>query len=188
MRRLGLRTSRTRQRVILRRGFPFRERLLDEHIDDATVLRVHADRPAVCPGPQQRLENAGVVQHEHARIGHEELERRDALADKRVHLQFHLIGELRDDHVEAVVDGRLSFRFLHPCFPRMVKRLTLVLDGEIDDTRRSAVCGGNRPRFEVVRGCGAAKRHVQMCVDVDAAGKDILPLRVDDAVGVHLQR
>ena len=34
----------------------------------------------------------GVVQHEDAGVRHEQLERRDALADQRVHLVFDLIA------------------------------------------------------------------------------------------------
>jgi len=188
MRRLSLRASRARQRVIFRRGLPFSECLLHEHVDDAAVLGVHADRPAVLPCPQQRPEDARVVQHEDAGIRHEQLERGHTLAHERVHLQFHLIGELRDDHVEAVVDGRLSVRLLHPRVPCVVQRLTLVLNREVDHGRCAAMRSGDGARLEVIRRRRPAKRHVEMRVHIDAAGEEVLALCVDDAIRVHRQR
>ena len=55
------------------------QRLLHQRVDDAAVLGVHADEPAVLARLEERAEDGGVVHLEHARVGHEELERRDAL-------------------------------------------------------------------------------------------------------------
>ncbi len=55
-------------------------------------------------GPQD-LAVGGV---EHARVGHEQLEARDALADERVHLLERRVVDVGDDHVEAVVDGAVA--------------------------------------------------------------------------------
>ena len=116
------------------------------------------------------------------------LNERDALLDHRVHLDLDLVRELGDDHVEAVVDRGLAFGLLHPRFPRVVQRLALVLDREVDDRRRAAEGGGDGAGLEVVGRGGAAERHVHVGVHVDAAGQDELALGVDDAVGRHRQR
>ena len=182
MGRFGFGASRPRQRVILRRRLSLGQRLLRQHVDHAAVFGVHADRAAVLPGPQQRLEDARIVEHEHARIRHEQLERRHALADERVHLEFHLIVELGHDHVEAVVDRGFAVRLLHPRFPGVVQRLAAVLNGEVDDRGRSAVSRRDRARFEIVGRRRAAERHVEMRVHVDAAREEIFAGGVDDAL------
>ncbi len=164
------------------------ERALDQHVDDVAVLGVHADRAAVLARPQQRLEDAPIVEHEDAAIRHEQLERCNALADQRVHLAFHLIVHVRHDHVEAIVDDGLAFGLLRPRFPRVMQRLTLVLDREIDDGRGPAERRGGRARLEIVGGRRAAERHVEMRVHVDAAGQDVLAVRVDRLVRGHVER
>ena len=51
---------------------------------------------------QQGPEDGGVVHHEHAGVGHEELEGGDALVlDHAVHVARDLVGQLAHDHVEA---------------------------------------------------------------------------------------
>ena len=75
MRGFAFGARRPRQRVILRRRLAVRERFLHEHVDHAAVLGVHADRAAVLAGAPHRPEDARIVQHEHAGIGHEQLER-----------------------------------------------------------------------------------------------------------------
>ena len=144
--------------------------------------------PPFLPGPQQRPEDARVVQHEDAGVGHEQLERRDALADERVHLLFHLIGQLGDDHVEPVVDGRLPLGLLHPRLPGVVKRLPLVLNREVDDRGGAAVRRGDRAGLEVVGRRRAAERHVEVRVHVDPAREDVLAGGIDDAIRGHRQR
>ena len=146
---------------------------------------MHADRAAVLPGAPHRAEDARIVQHEHAGIGHEQLERADALLDHRVHLDLHLVGELGDDHVEAVVDGRLARGFLRPRFEGVVQRLASVLDREVDDRRGAAERRGDGAGFEVVGRGRAAERHVHVGVDVDAAGQHVLALGVDHPIGRH---
>ena len=129
-----------------------------------------------------------IVEHEDAGVGHEQLERGDALADERVHLAFHLIVQLGDDHVEAVVDHGLAFGLLRPRFHRVVQRLAAVLDREVDDRRRAAEGGSHRAGLEVVGGGGAAKRHVHVGVDVDAARQHVLAGGVDHLVRRHVER
>ena len=89
--------------------------------------------------------------------------------DHRVHLLLDAVGQVRDDHVEAVVDRGLALGLLHPGLPGLAQRLALVLDREVDDRRRAAVRRGDRARLEVVGRRRAAERHVEVRVDVDAA-------------------
>ena len=170
--------------MVLRRGFSFRESALHQHVDHAAVFCVHTDRAAVFSGPQQRLENASVVEHENAWICHEQLEGGHSLAYERIHLGFRPVVQVGDDHVEAVVDHRLALGLFHPRFPGVMKRLAAVLNGEIDDRRRPAEGRCSRPAFEIVRRRRAAERHVEMRVNVDAARQDKLARRVDHFVGV----
>ena len=58
VRGLRLGACRPRQRVVFGRGLAFGQRLLHQHVDDAAVLGVHADRAAVLARPQQRPEDA----------------------------------------------------------------------------------------------------------------------------------
>ena len=111
-----------------------------------------------------------VVEHEDAGVGHEQLERRHALADERVHLAFHLIGQLGDDHVEAVVDDRLAFGLLHPRLPGVVQRLAAVLNREVDDRRRAAEGRRHRPALEVV-----GRRRAAETACRDACGRRCRP-------------
>jgi hypothetical protein len=65
-----------------------------------------------------------------------------------------------------------------------MKRLALCTDREVDDARRSPVRGRDGARLEVVPGCRAAERHIEMRVNVDAAGEHVLPLRVNDPIAL----
>ena len=128
-----------------------------------------------------------LVEHEHAGVRHEQLERRQALSNERVHLLLHLIVQLGDDHVKAVVDDGLALGLFHPRLPGVVQRLAAVLNREIDDRCRPAEGRRPRPALEVVSGCCAAKRHVEMRVDVDAARQHVLAGRIDHRVRLHVE-
>ena len=72
---------------------------------------------------------------------------------------------------------------------RVVQRLAAVLDREVDDRRRAAERGGDRAGLEVVGRRRAAERHVEVRVDVDAAGQHVLARRVDQSVSAgHVER
>jgi hypothetical protein len=154
----------------------------------SAVLGVHADEAAVVPRLRQGLEDRGVVHHEDARVGHEELEGRDALlAHHLVHVHRDLVAELAHDHVEAVVDHRLALGALHPALEGGVEPLTEVLDGEVDQGGGPAVGGGDGAALEVVGGGGAAEGHVEVGVHVDAPRHDQLAGGVDHRVGGHAE-
>src|SRR3989442_192389 len=62
-----------RQRVVDGVPLPARGSALPQHIDRAAVLGMHHNHPAVFGGTAHGAEDRCVVQHEDARIGHEQL-------------------------------------------------------------------------------------------------------------------
>ena len=132
---------------------------------------MHADKRAVARGLRDGLEDSGVVHHQHARIGHEELEAGHAFVDHGVHIFQAGFVQVGHDHVQAVIDGGLVFGLLPPDVERIAHLHAARLDGEIDQRGGAAECRRARAGFEIVAGSGAAERHVQMRVDIDAAGQ-----------------
>ena len=82
VRGLGLQQRLADLAVVARVGLPAGERLLDEHVDGDAVLGVHHDQPAVLGGALHGAQDLAVVAVEDARVGHEQLEAGDALADE----------------------------------------------------------------------------------------------------------
>ena len=151
-------------------------------VDRQAVLGVHEDQPAVLRGLLHRAEDRAVVAEEDARVGGEELEVGHALLDEGVHLGEGRIGDVRHDHVEAVVDRRLALGLGVPRVEALAQRLALALDGEVDDRRRPAEGRGAGAGLERVLGEGAAERQLHVGVHVDRAGDDPLARRVDRPV------
>src|SRR5882724_632268 len=177
----GFGGGRARERVIFRRALSFGEGLLNDDVDGAAIFRVHADEAAVFGGLAHSLEDRGIIEHEDARVGHEELEAGDAFADELAHF-FKLRGaELGDDAVKGVVGDGLVVGFLHPGVERLAEGLALVLDGEVDEGGGAAESGGDSAGLEIVGAGGAAEGHVEVRVDVDAPRNDKHAGRVKDA-------
>ena len=128
--------------------------------------------------------DCGVVKHKNARIRHEELETRDAFTHKFAHF-FKLCGaEVGDDAVEGVVGHGLVMRLPHPGIKSLAECLSFILDSEIDEGGGAAKGCGNRARLEVVRAGGAAERHVEVSVHVDATRDDEKSRGINDFAGV----
>ena len=180
---------RTRQRVILGRCLSLAQRFLDQLVDHAAILRMHAYQSAVFPCASQRPEDRLIVHHEHAGVRHEELEAGDALVpDHPIHVAEPGVLELGDDHVEPVIDHRLAVGALPPVVERMTHRAPAVLNREVDDAGRSAEGSRDSARLEIVRRRRAAKRHIEMGMDIDAAGNDVLARRIDRAIRLETMR
>ena len=103
-----------------------------------------------------------------------------AFVDELAHLGQALVGKIGADQMEAVVDRGLAFGLLVPDVDRLDQRLAVILHGEVDDRRRSAVRRGDRAGVEVIGRGRAAERQFHVRVRVDAAGDDQLALGVDD--------
>src|SRR6266581_4421426 len=78
------------------------ERLLDNHVDNAAVFRVHADEAIVLCCLAHGLEDRGVIEHEDARVSHEELEAGDPFADELAHFLELRGAEIGDDGADLV--------------------------------------------------------------------------------------
>ena len=83
------------------------DRLLDQHLNHRAVLGVDADHAAVGSGDAHGFEQRRVVDHQHARIGREQLEARHSFPlDERLHVGERFGGDVEDDHVGGDVHAR----------------------------------------------------------------------------------
>ena len=170
----------------VRRGFAFREHLRDDNIDGAAVLGMDAAECVELGGLLHHAEHELIVNHEHVRVGHEELETGDAELHHLLHLAECLFSvlavEVGDSHVEGKIDTSFVVGFLEPGFERVLQCAGLVLQREVDDggcaaDGRSLRAGG----VVICRRC-AAEGHVEVCVHVDSARHDEEIRRVDNLV------
>lgn len=157
--------------------------LFDEDVDGDAVLGVHHDQPAVSGGPLHGAQDLPVVAVEDARVGHEQLEGGDPLPHQVVHLLQGPLVDVREDHVEGVVDGAVAVGLLVPGVESLAQGLAPALHREVDDGGGAAPGGGPGAGLEGVGGGGTAEGQLHVGVRVDPAGDDVLPARVDRTVG-----
>ena len=124
-------------------------------------------------GALHDLEHEAILNHEDVGVGHEELEGGDALGCHVLHLGegFVVLAEVGDGHVERVVDAGFAGGFGVPGGFGLGQGVAAGLQGEVDDGGGAAHGGGAGAGEVVVGGGGAAEGHVEMGVDVDAAGE-----------------
>jgi hypothetical protein len=180
---LGLEQGVADDPVVPRVGLAALQRLGDEHVDGDAVLGVHHDQAAVARRRLHGPQDLAVVAVEDARVGHEQLEAGDALADEHVHLLEGLLVDVAHDHVEPVVDGALALGLGEPAVEALAQRLADALHGEVDDGGGAAPRGRPGAGLERVGGGGAAEGQLHVGVDVDPAGDDVAPGGVDDPLG-----
>ncbi len=128
-------------------------------------------------------QHLAVVAVEHARVGHEQLEAGDALADERLHLLERALVDVGHDHVERVVDRAVAVGLRVPGVEPLAQRAADLLDREVDDRGRAAPCGRAGAGLERVRRRRPAEGHLHVGVPVDPAGHDVAPGRIDLGVG-----
>ncbi len=187
VRGLALEDRVARDAVPVRIGLALVDQLGRDDVDGHAVLGVHHDQAAVLVGLLHGPEDGPVVAQEDARVGGEELEVGDALVDQLVHLGQRAGRDVRHDHVEAVVDGRVAFRLGHPRVEPLAQRLALRLDGKVEDRRRAAERGRASAGLERVLGEGAAEGQLHVRVDVDRARDHVLARRIDGLVETGAQ-
>ena len=158
--------------VVFRSAFAFGESLLDDDVDGAAIFRVHADQAVVFGGLAHGSKDGGIIEHEDAGIGHEKLEAGDAFADEFAHFIELRGAEVGDDAVKGVVGDGFVMGFFHPGIEGLAQSLAFILDSEIDERGRAAKGRGDCAGLEIVGAGGAAERHVEMGVNVDAAGDE----------------
>ncbi len=95
-------------------GLPAGERLSDEDVDRDPVLGVHHHGGRRISGLLHGFKDFPVGRVEDPGVSHEELEARHPLADELVHFLARLLVNVRNDHVEPVVDRAVAFGFLMP--------------------------------------------------------------------------
>ena len=105
---------------------------------------------------------------------------------KLAHLFELRVAQIRDDAVKGVVDGGLVVSLFHPGVEGLPQRLPFVLNREVDQRGGPAVGCGDGAGLEVVSDYGSAERHVQMRVDIDAAGKKQMIAGIDCLRSVFL--
>ena len=163
----------------LRFGVLRGERTLHQNVDHATVLRVHADEPAVLGGSRDRFEDRTVVDLKNAGVRHEQLERGDALFDHDVHFFEDFVRDVANDHVQAVVDRGLAAGLPQPRVARRLERLAHSLHREVDDRGGAAERRGDGTRIKVVRRERPTERELHVGMHVDATRDHVLACRVD---------
>ena len=176
--RLALHFRRPRIAVRFGAVIAGRQQLLLELRDDVAVLGMnHRQRTEFGAALERRI-HLVVVHHQRALVGHEVLERGDALLDDGGHLVEHLLAPPGDRHVEGIVARRLG-RLVVPHLQRFHQRLLRRRQAEVDHHRRAAGQRRARPALEIVSRIGAHEGHFQMRVRVDASGHDIAARRVE---------
>jgi hypothetical protein len=168
--------------VVARIGVTGGECLFHQHVDGDAVLGVHHGEPAVVGAPLHGPQDLPVVAVEDTRIRHEQLERGDSFLDEQIHLLERVLGDIGEDHVEAVVDGALAVGLGVPGVQAFAQGPADALHGEVDDGRGAAPSGRTRTGLEGVGGGRAAERHLHVGVRVHATRDDVLPRGVDDGV------
>jgi hypothetical protein len=113
---------------------------------------VDADQAAVLRCLVHGAEDRCVVYHQHAGIGHKQLETGNAPSDQPAHFLERRVAEIGDDAMKRIVDRSLAVGLLHPGLKSLPQALALLLDAEIDQ-----------------RGA-AAEGHVEVRVDDDSRG------------------
>ncbi len=172
----------TGEGMINGRGFAFRKRARHDDVDHAAVFGVHADEGAILGSAGKGLENGRIVYHEDVGIRHEELEAGDAFVDHFVHIFEAGGAEIGDDHVQAVIDARFAFGLFPPGIESVAHARAAGLNGEIDERGSASESGGARAGFEIVGGSCAAEGHIEVGMDVDAAGKHVKSASIDDSL------
>ena len=84
--------------------------------------------------------------------------------------------------MQAVIDARFAVGLLPPRVLCVAHAGAFGLDGEIHQRGGAAESRGARSGFEIVARRRPSERHIQVCVDVDAARHYIHAARVDPPV------
>ncbi len=174
VRGLALDAAWARDRMELGSQVALRHQLLLQVPDGLAVLAVHGDHRAQLRGLLHHLVELAVVHHDGALVGHEHLERGDAvLLHHGPHLLGGAVAPAGDRHVVAVVGDRL-LRLLAPRLEGVEQRFAARRDAEVDDGGGAAGDAGGSAALEVVGGDGAHEAELHVHVGVDEPGQNEL--------------
>src|SRR5215831_3007139 len=133
---------------------------------------MHADHGAMPASETHGFEQGAVVEHEDARIRHEQFEAGHAFAGHEgLHVRQGLVVDVKHDHVGADIDtgaGRASV----PILQADQWTLAAGLVAKIDDRRRPPKRRRLRPRAKRVYRARHAKVPVQVSMHINATGQD----------------
>src|SRR6516164_1852521 len=151
-----------------------------EPLDHLMVLGMDHDERAFSARHRQDVEHLPVVECQQV-IGHVDLERSVAVADQRWQFLTHdLLGRIRDDQVEGIVDNRLRKGGLMILRDDLAQRLAAVLRGERDHRGGPAKRRRHCRTVEIVcaddPGRGAL---LDMAMAVDTAWQHQMSARID---------
>ena len=170
MRGLAFHQLRPRKLVVLRRGISRGQRFLDHRLDNDAVFGMQVHHTAVIAHLAHRSVDVGVVDHQHVRIGHVQLDARYAVVvDEIGQLGKRGRVDVSKDRVEAEIDDTLRFGRLESPVECRFRGFAAELLGEIDVRRSAAECRRHCTRLEGVAGFHAVShRRLHVHVDIDA--------------------
>ena len=161
----------------------------DQRIDDRRLLAVHLEHSAVPRGRPQRAVEVRIGQAEV--VDHEGLEGRHAGVDEGGQLRDRVVLLAADDGAQAEVDRRLPRRAGAELVEPSQRRAGAVLAdpgaGIVEGQDRGRAAGRRRQRVLAEPMRMLRIRQPQVRVDVDDAGEDQEPGRVDGLDAVSLQ-
>ena len=188
VRRLGLDGLGTGEGVEAGCRIAASERLLLQLGDGVAVLGVDHDQNPGVFGELQHLEEVFVLGVERCSlVGHEDLDRGDALLGEVGQLGLYVVAQVGYGDVETVVDYGFVPRLLGPGVEGPGQGAARFLQGEVDDHGRPAGSRGLRPRSPVVRRHGTPEGHVHVGMGVYKAGHDELARGVYGLGAVRVQ-
>jgi len=177
--RFTLDPGRARVGVSFRPGRAVAEIMLLQTKDDIAVLGMNERHRAETGAALERAVELVVVDHQRALVGHEMLERVDAVGfDAGLHLVEDLLVPPGDGHVKTVVAGR-GFGLAPPILISGQQRLPRTGDAKIHHHCGAAGQRGLAAPFEIVGRNGAHKSEFEVGVRIDTARHHVAAAGVD---------
>src|SRR5262249_6174261 len=90
--------------------------------------------------------------------------------------------------VERIITHGLSRSLLHPGIESSSQRLSFVLNCKVDQRCCSTKRCSARPSFKIIRAGGSTEWHVEVCMNVDSAGENIISSGVYHLLGVFTRK
>lgn len=177
---LLLKSLRPGQQMSLRSSNTKLLNLLSALVDKVSILGMHHSNSAELLAPLEHLDKVLVADHERVLVGHERLERVDALLlAQRLHLLGDLVVVLVDARVEDIVAAGLLLGARLVQVERLDKRHFAVLDYEVHDGCCAACQCCSCACVKVVRRARAHEVELEVGVRVDTAWNYQFSLRFD---------
>ena len=166
--------------MIQRGQVSFRPVFGDEKIDHIAVGGMHGNHTTALLHFIHQAHHLFIIDHQRSLVGHEHLERGNAFLLDQVHDLFTgVVVEIGHGHVKAVIAHAITTGTATPLFIRLVKRMSLFLQDEIDHHGGAPVQGGPGTGFVIIAAESAHERHFEVNMRVDESGEGIEPGSID---------